>query len=120
MAGRSGCRSAARSGGACGGTAEQSAGWLDRADDLCLHPTELVLVYEFVKRTRKTLCNSSSWLVRGWNDDGNGWGKPGSTLDALLAEEGILEEATEHAINTYSPGRWSRRHSICSTVPRPS
>ena len=25
-------------------------------------------------------------------------GKPGSTLDALLAEEGILEQATEHAI----------------------
>jgi predicted XRE-type DNA-binding protein len=24
--------------------------------------------------------------------------KPGSTLDAFLAEEGILEEATEHAI----------------------
>lgn len=28
----------------------------------------------------------------------NGQGKVGSTLDAFLAEEGILDEATEHAI----------------------
>jgi len=27
-------------------------------------------------------------------------GKAGSTLDEFLAEEGILEEATEHAVNS--------------------
>jgi antitoxin HicB len=27
-------------------------------------------------------------------------GRPGSTLDAFLAEEGILEEATEHAVKS--------------------
>ncbi len=35
-------------------------------------------------------------------------GEAGSTLDAFLAEEGLLEEASEHAIRTASVWRVGR------------
>jgi phage-related protein len=68
----------------------------------CLHRAELVLLHGFINKTQKT--STAGDRACPETDERAGTmteiekGSAGSTLDAFLAEEVILEEATEHAI----------------------